>query len=273
VKGIKKQHLVEIKALPSPPPAVRLALEALFTLLGETNLEWRAIRAIIMKESFITGILNFDTENISDEIRNKMKSKFLDNPDYNFEKVNRASLACGPMVKWAIAQINYADMLKRIEPLRNELKSLENAASDNRSKNDEMQSVIHELERSIAKYKEEYAVLISQAQAIKADLAAVEAKVERSVALLDSLGQERDRWEASSETFKSQMSTIIGDVLLSTAFMAYAGYFDQHWRQNLFTNWCNHLTQAGIQYRNDIARVEYLSNADERLRPSQCPSS
>ena len=31
------------------------------------------------------------------------------------------------------------------------------------------------------------------------------------------------RWEAGSETFKSQMSTIIGDVLLSSAFMAYAG--------------------------------------------------
>ena len=37
--------------------------------------------------------------------------------------------------------------------------------------------MIAELERSIARYKEEYAVLISEAQAIKADLAAVEAKV------------------------------------------------------------------------------------------------
>lgn len=41
----------------------------------------------------------------SDEVREKMKSRYLSNPDYNFEKVNRASLACGPMVKWAIAQV------------------------------------------------------------------------------------------------------------------------------------------------------------------------
>lgn len=34
-----------------------------------------------------------------------MKSKYLSNPDFNYEKVNRASLACGPMVKWAIAQV------------------------------------------------------------------------------------------------------------------------------------------------------------------------
>lgn len=34
-----------------------------------------------------------------------MKSRYLSNPDYNFEKVNRASMACGPLVKWATAQV------------------------------------------------------------------------------------------------------------------------------------------------------------------------
>jgi dynein heavy chain 1 len=68
-------------------------------------------------------------------------------------------------------------MLSRIEPLRNELKTLEVEANDNRRKNEDMLNVITGLEKSIARYKEEYAVLISQAQAIKADLAAVETKV------------------------------------------------------------------------------------------------
>jgi len=45
----------------------------------------------------------------SDDIRAKMQ-KYLNNPDYNFEKVNRASVACGPMVKWAIAQASYCDL-------------------------------------------------------------------------------------------------------------------------------------------------------------------
>ncbi|WAR20651.1 DYHC1-like protein [Mya arenaria] len=187
-----------------------------------------------------------------DAIRDKMKNKYLSNPDFNYEKVNRASLACGPMVKWAIAQINYADMLKRVEPLRNELGALESQAEENKLKGDEVMKVIADLERSISKYKEEYALLISQAQAIKADLSAVEMK--------------KGRWEAGSLTFKNQMATIIGDVLLSSAFMAYAGYFDQMMRRNLFTVWSTHLQKASVQFRSDLARVEYLSNADERLR-------
>src|SRR5690625_896216 len=171
-----------------------------------------------------------------------MITKYLNNPDYNFEKINRASLACGPLVKWAIAQFNYADMLKKIEPLRNELASLESEAQVNKEKAAETDRVVAALERSIAAYKEEYANLVSQAQAIKSDLAAVQSKVDRSIALLKSLASERERWEHSSETFKSQMQTIAGDCVLSTAFLAYAGYFDQQYRQSLFNSWCGHLT-------------------------------
>lgn len=148
----------------------------------------------------------------------------------------------------------------------------------------------------------------------------------RSTALLRSLSVERQRWETGSNAFQTQMGTIVGDVLLSSAFLAYGGtlklkiflhlfliflysthvqhwpmlspviprgspghpfstnyslinfiiyiprfilafflvyfclvgYFDQQYRQNLFSTWAHHLQQAGIQYRPDIARVEVL---------------
>ena len=73
--------------------------------------------------------------------------------------------------------MNFWDVLNRVEPLRNELKSLELEAAENRTKAEQVLQVITELEHSIARYKEEYAMLISQAQAIKSDLSAVEAKV------------------------------------------------------------------------------------------------
>lgn len=185
-----------------------------------------------------------------------MKKTYLSNPDFIFEKVNRASTACGPLVKWAIAQVSYADILKKVEPLRNELQGLEDAASANEQKAANVETTIGALEKSIGKYKEEYALLISQAQSIKADLASVETKVNRSVALIDSLSSERGRWENGSETFKSQMATIIGDCLLSSAFMAYGGYFDQNLRLSLISTWAIHLKAADIQFRSDLARVE-----------------
>lgn len=112
-------------------------------------------------------------------------------------------------------------MLKRVEPLRDELSSLERQAETNIQHGEEVKNLVAELEKSIAAYKEEYAQLISQAQAIKTDLENVQAKVDRSIALLKSLVIERERWESTSETFRSQMATIVGDTLLSAAFIAY----------------------------------------------------
>ena len=42
----------------------------------------------------------------SDEARTRMIKDFLSDPTYNYETVNRASKACGPLVKWAIAQVS-----------------------------------------------------------------------------------------------------------------------------------------------------------------------
>ena len=62
---IKKQHLIELKALNNPPTAVKLGLESVCLILNQEATDWKAIRAVIVKENFINTILNFQTENIS----------------------------------------------------------------------------------------------------------------------------------------------------------------------------------------------------------------
>ena len=44
VKSIKKQHLVELRTMSMPPPAVKLALESVCVLLGESVTDWKSIR-------------------------------------------------------------------------------------------------------------------------------------------------------------------------------------------------------------------------------------
>ena len=65
VKSIKKEHLQEVRRLPNPPPMVKLAVESICTLLGETELDWKAMRQVIMRDNFIPTIVNFDTDNMS----------------------------------------------------------------------------------------------------------------------------------------------------------------------------------------------------------------
>ena len=65
VKGIKRQHLVEIRSMANPPGLVKLALESICLLLGESANDWKQIRAVTMKDSFIPTIVNFNTEDIT----------------------------------------------------------------------------------------------------------------------------------------------------------------------------------------------------------------
>lgn len=266
VQSIKKQNLIEVRSMTNPPAPVKLAMESICLLLGEPSNDWKSVRSMIVGENFISTIVNFNSENLSDNIRRQMREKYLKNPDYTYEKINRASSACGPLVKWACAQLNYADMVRQIEPLRKELKSLEAEAAINKKKAEENEEILGRLKSTIQSYEEEYGSLKYEAKLIEESLKSVESKVNRSMALLTSLSSERTRWDTASHEFKSQMENIAGDVLLSSAFLAYAGFFDQQSRTTLFDLWRAHLRQSLIRFRPDLALTEYLSSPDERLK-------
>jgi dynein heavy chain 1 len=159
VKDIKKQQLVEVRALANPPLPVKMALESICVLLGgvlccvpgdrpvtahggkrwmgwvglmdsvvwcaEPSEDWKAIRSVIIRDDFIASIVNYTTDQLTPAALRKVQAEYLAKPEFTFEAVNRASKACGPLVKWVIAQINYATMLTKIAPLRAELAALE----------------------------------------------------------------------------------------------------------------------------------------------------
>lgn len=266
VSNIKRQHLQEVRTMANPPEAVKLAMESVCTTLGHKIDSWRTVQGIIRRDDFIQRIVNFNTTTqMTKPLRELMKRDFLSRPSFNFETVNRASKACGPLVKWVIAQVRYSEIIDKVEPLRNEVQSLEEQAEKTKEQAAMIITMITELETSIKRYKEEYALLISETQSIKSEMERVQSKVDRSMRLLESLSSERARWEAGSRTFDAEMSTIVGDVLLSAAFLAYGGFFDQHYRELMWQEWSNHLTEAGIMFKPELSFPEYLSTADDRL--------
>jgi dynein heavy chain 1 len=266
VSNIKKQQLTEVRSMANPPEAVKMAMESVCTVLGFKIDSWKTVQSIIRRDDFIASIVNFDTAySMTPQLRNKMRHDFLSLPSFNFETVNRASKACGPLCQWVIAQVNYSDILDKVGPLREEVQALEDQAETTMHQATTIITMIAELEARIAAYKDEYALLISETQAIKSEMETVQKRVDRSVTLLDSLGSERTRWEAGSKTFEAQMSTVAGDVLMSAAFLAYGGYFDQQYRKSMWSAWSAHLGDAGIQCKTELSFSEYLSTADDRL--------
>jgi dynein heavy chain 1 len=268
VSCIAKNQLDEIRALARPPVAVKLTVEAVAIMLGETSLDWADLRKFIRKDDFIAQVVNFDSEKLTTKQRQTIQKEYIESKeDFEYEKVNRASKACGPLYKWVVSQLTYTEILKKIQPLRNEVALLEERSSGLRESYHKAKETIDALEVRIENYKQEYAALINEAQIITNDMTVVNKKVERSVSLLKSLLHEKDRWEKGSSDFESQMKTLTGDTLLSAAFLTYAGFLDHQQRMILVQDWRDLLQSMGLITRSDLSFVDYLSRGpNEQLK-------
>ena len=88
---------------------------------------------------------------------------------------------------------------ERIEPLRAQVRTLQEESESLIVKHQEVTTSIRTLEASIEQYKHEYATLIKETEQIKSAMLSVKSKCERAKTLLDSLEEERNRWEDGSE--------------------------------------------------------------------------
>lgn len=118
VSSIKKQHLTEVRSMGNPPAAVKMAMESVCTLLGHQLTDgWKTVQQVIRRDDFIPSIVNFDTNKMmTPALCEKMVKEYLSNPNYNFEAINRASQACGPLAQWCIAQVRFSEILDKVGP-------------------------------------------------------------------------------------------------------------------------------------------------------------
>jgi dynein heavy chain 1 len=163
------------------------------------------------------------------------------------------------------SQLKFADILKSIQPKRDEIASLRKEEESLVSESNKLQELVIDLQKKIQAYQQDYAILITEVEKIKSEMNKVKDKVSRSIALITNLSSERIRWEASSKNFKEQMATMPGDVLISGAFLAYIGFFDHFYRKVMLHNWREYLESAGINFRNEMSLIEFLSKPSERL--------
>jgi dynein heavy chain 1 len=266
VRSIKKRDLDEVRNLARPPTNVKLTLECVAIMLGETKVDWADVRKMLSRTDFIPSVVDFDADKLTSRQIQLVKEKYLDgNPDLTVEAVTRSSKACGPLYKWAESQIKYSIIYNNIQPLREEVAQLEKEAQVIKTEKENIEAEVGRLEQSISQYKIDYAALIRDVESLKGEMEAVTTKITRAESLLTSLGHESERWSKTSETFQAIMRSLVGDSLLMSAFLTYSGFFDFKTRAAMMTKWKTSLDLLGIEFHEELGIVESLSTAAQRL--------
>jgi dynein heavy chain 1 len=265
VGKISPKEINDIRVLNNPPEPIKTTMTAVVMLTeGLSNMpSWKEIQAVMKKADFTNTIKTLDIDRVPDAPKKYIMREIM--PKFEMDKIKRAYQAAWFMAEWVSAQLKFSDILKKVDPLRNQIKELETGLETLISDQNILSKNLQQIEKNIQDYKIEYESLTAQIQKTKNDMAEVNAKVEKSKQLLGNLSSEKVRWTETSQNYANLIASMTGDVLISAAFLAYCGFFDQLYRGLLLKTWKQFLTEHKLKYKDDLSITEFLSTAAERM--------
>lgn len=169
VKGVTKDNINELKNYSQPPPKVRLALEPVIALIKNLKVkpEWKDVLAEVKKDTFKQTVLDFNKDNITAKCKEFIQKTYLDDPAYDVDAIFKASRAAGPLANWVKSIIMYADIYLKIEPLRNEVKELEEQKNINQREYEKILEDLTRLQKNLDAMQTEYQQLVQELTKLK----------------------------------------------------------------------------------------------------------
>lgn len=270
VGSIRREFLEELRGMPNPPAGVRIALEGVMMVLdaankrNESSYTWSTIRSRMRGTDFIASVVNFNAESLPSDLRKKIETTLLDNPDFDAERISYASRAAGPLAAWTLAVLDYAAVKDAVEPLREEVRDLQEEQEELLQREERAMGDVAGLEDRIENFRSEYALLVAGAERVRQQIKDSESNLTRAEEMLDSLAEEWNRWVADLNSFNEAAVHVWGNSVLSSAFVAYAGALDHAGRKMVCAEWLSVLESERIPFKTGLRIHEFLTTSRER---------
>lgn len=235
VQAIPSDALTEIKSFQSPPPAVSVVLEAVLVLLGHQDLSWKGMKAFLSQSGVLRTIANFDMKTASKASIHAVNKVVRNNADcFEQERIRRVSRAAAPLAKWIQANIKYAEVCTKMEPL---MKAVENANRSLDSMRKEIQTINDEvaaIEAQIAGLRDDFNAKTEQLVKYKQELQQIQAKQRKGQEMLHGLRAEKLRWEEGYKQASQQLDIIDKCAVNAAILFVVAGASTDDMRESFF---------------------------------------
>jgi dynein heavy chain 2 len=237
VGQIDNRHLTELKSLKTPPAAVQDVLEGVLTLLGASDLSWNGMRKWLQTEG-VRAILSLNPESIRPDTRDACKRILAQKGNsFKTEVIERASKAAAPMAPWLKANIEYSEVVERIQPMRDELKKYEENLQQLNDKVKKYEDKVRKVDQKIDELKKNFGNKTKEAEVLKDKLEQAEATLTAAQDLLSKLGGEKTRWGKLVGTLKAEEKTMPKRALLAAGFITYLGCEPEDERAKIVRGW------------------------------------
>eukprot|EP00698_Gefionella_okellyi_P008565 TRINITY_DN2129_c0_g1_i1.p1 TRINITY_DN2129_c0_g1~~TRINITY_DN2129_c0_g1_i1.p1 ORF type:complete len:4495 (+),score=1467.97 TRINITY_DN2129_c0_g1_i1:46-13530(+) len=271
---IKPSDIATIKKLAKPPPLVKRIMDGVITLrhlrldpfkLDPDNEQmmltptWSTAVSMMNDMKFLNLLQDFPKEQINDETC-ELLLPYLEMSDFN---AVAAAKSCGNIAGlciWITAMVEYHQIFVTVEPKKAKLRAAESelriAMKNLAAAQAELDAKQAELNAMQAKYDE----AMRQKQELQDDADLTKRRLESAEALINGLGDEKERWKKQVEDFENEIRRLVGDVSLAAAFISYAGPFNQDFRLLLMKeHWAADISSRKMPLTSGLNVIQFLT--------------
>lgn len=231
------------------------------------NHSWdNAKKMMANPKNFLLALEAFDGREIDEAIL-KAVQPVLDNPVFTEENMKAKSKAAANLCKWVIAICAFNKIYKKVKPLMESADAAEKQANE---KQEELKIVMEKV-RIVVEKVDTLKAKLAEAEAAKQrvldEAEALQTQLDLANRLVGGLADENKRWNENVRTFKDERLTMIGNALVSAAFVSYIGPFSASFRNTLWRDqWLTDIEARKIPFTPGIDPLDVLSTLSDQAK-------
>eukprot|EP01040_Poterioochromonas_malhamensis_P005875 gene5875-6317_t len=234
LENLDKNDLTELKAFTNPPPAVKNLCMQLVCLrpTGEKLEEtWNDAKKMLSNSTLLASLKNYPKDDMTDKQVKKVNKYF--NEELTLEKMASVSKAGYGLLTWVVAIVKYYEVAKNVSPLREKVKAMEKAQMQTEKELADLHETLATLSKEIGELNAQFTEANTELDVLQQEAALMTKRLNAASQLIEGLTGERTRWSIDIENLAQQNIKLVGDCLLGSSFLSYAGAFTADYRKDL----------------------------------------
>uniref|UniRef100_A0AAZ3RNU2 Dynein, axonemal, heavy chain 5 n=1 Tax=Oncorhynchus tshawytscha TaxID=74940 RepID=A0AAZ3RNU2_ONCTS len=270
LQTIKPADIATVRKLGKPPHLIMRIMDAVLLLFQRRvdpvtqdperpcpRPSWSEALKLMQQSGFVSMLVNFSKDSITEEVV-ELLAPYLDMEDYNLEAAKRICGNVAGLCSWTEAMKDFFSINKEVLPLKANLTLQEARLGVAQGELSRAQEQLDAKQRELDEVQALYDAAMREKQTLMDDATVCRRKMANATALIDGLGGEKIRWTESSALFQTQIRHLVGDVLLATGFLSYAGPFNQEYRNLLLQLWRKDMSSHHIPYSDELNVISML---------------
>ncbi|CAI8029533.1 Dynein heavy chain 6, axonemal [Geodia barretti] len=259
--ALDKSDIAEIRVFSKPPELVATVMEAI-CILFNTRPDWPSAKTLLGDTGLMKKMIDYDKDKISESMLKKLK-KYIENPKFVPETVEKTSRACKSMCLWVRALDLYAKVFRTVEPKREKLNGAQDELAKVMAQLKEKQEKLASIEAKIADLQASYERSVAEKEELTTNIEKTQARLDRAAKLTTGLADEQIRWAETVTRLDTEVNNVAGDVFVAAACVAYCGAFTNVYREKLVASWINQCGELEIPISSDFTVTNTLADPYE----------